>query len=363
MVKEAIIRTPGLIFLAVIVFYVCSTSSAIAFDFWSLQDYSYLLELIRGEDQDEPLYVFDEYEEFDRTVHEQFLRYINRNPETLRKIQSELGSKSLKWRIEQFKKRRMFVPENREDYIFLYESYCQDIVDFIIDEIPFENPYAAIKTLQQAKPEIHPNEGITVFLVHKLIEQWTGTYSFFNETNNHEMSITLKSTTFSGEIGSYSSMLEISDENKVEFTPDQYTIWQNSSAVPYNVLIVPLEETFHILLRPYTEKAIHAALNKSQGKTKEEIVANWVSVEEAMVGGLVDVFFRRIACNLFPDYDLSDIEPVIEEKSRTTPYKYLKNGIRTIEKLGVESTLNLYTSDPKKYRDRLVSCDESSCPS
>jgi len=362
-VKEAIIRTRGLIFLTLIISCVCAASSAIAFDFSSLQDYSYLLELIRSEDQEEPLYVFDECEEFDRTVHQHFLAYLNRNPEILKKIQFELGSKSLQWRIEHFKKRRMFVPENREDYIFLYESYCQDIVDFIIDEIPFKNPYAAIKTLQQAKPDIYPNEGITVFLVHKLAEEWTGTYSFFDETNNHEMSVTLKSTTFSGEIGSYSSMLEIRDENKVEFTSDQYTIWQNSSSVPYNTLIVPMEETFHILLRPYTEKAIHAALNKSQGKTKEEIVAYWVSVEEAMVGGLVDVFFRRIVCNLFPDFDLSDIEPVIEEKSRTTPYKYLKNGIRTINKLGVESTLNLYTSDPEKYRDRLIYCDESSCPS
>jgi len=257
----------------------------------------------------------------------------------------------------------MFVPERREAYIFLYESYCQDIVDFIIDEIPFKNPYSAIKTLQQAKPEIDLDEGITVFLVHKLAEEWTGTYCFFDETNDHEMFLTLKSTTFSGEIGSYSSMLQIRDENKVEFTLDNYTIWQNNSAVPYNTLIVPLEETFHILLRPYTEKAIHGALNKSKGKTNEEIVAYWISVEEAMVGGLVDVFFRRIVCNLFPDFDLSDIEPVIEEKSRTTPYKYLKNGIRAIEKLGVESTLNLYTSDPKKYRDILISCDESSCPS
>jgi hypothetical protein len=362
-VKEAIIRTLGLNLLAGIMFCICAASSADAFDVSNLQDYSHLLELIRSGDQEEPLYLFDEYEAFDRTVHKKFLEYLNQNPAILRKIQSELGSKNLQWRIEKFKKRRLFVPENREDYIFLYESYCRDIVDLIIDEIPFENPYAAIKTLQQANPEIHPNEGVTVFLVHKLAEEWTGTYSFFDETISHKMSVTLKSTTFSGEIGSYSSILEARDENMVEFTPDHYTIWQNSSTVPYNTLIVPMEETFHILLRPYTQKAIQAALEHPQGKTKEEIVSSWVSVEEAMVGGLVDVFFRRMVCKLFPDFDLSDIESVIEEKSSTRPYKYLKNGILTIEKLGVESTLNLYTSDPEKYRDRLITCDESYCPS
>ena len=37
---------------------------------------------------------------------------------------------------------------------------------------------------------------------------------------------------------------------------NNYTIWQNSAQLTYNALIVPIEETLHIALRPYTEKAI-----------------------------------------------------------------------------------------------------------
>lgn len=360
--NEPRIRSFSTKFLVVLIFCICAASSAIALDSKGMQDYSKLLEFIRSEDQVGPLYVFDELDKFDRSVHKAFIGHLNRNPKILRKIQTEINANPLKWRIGQFKKRLLFVPEKRKEYISLYESYCRDVIDFILDETSFENPYAAIETLQREMPETRTDHGITVFLVHNIVEEWSGTYFFFGESKAPEMSVTLKSTAFSGEIGSYSSMLEIRDEGKINFIPNPYTIWQNSSEAPYNALIVPLEETFHVLLRSSTEQAIQADFAKGQGKKVEEIVSYWITVEEAIVGGLVDVFFRRIAADLFSDFDFSEIEPLIEEKSQTKTYKFLKSGIKAIEILGVESALNLYTSDPQRFRDLLIGRENQPSP-
>ena len=55
-------------------------------------------------------------------------------------------------------------------------------------------------------------------------------------------------------------MLEIKKDGTIEFERNNYTIWQNSAQLPYNALIVPIEETLHIALRPHTEKAIQDEL-------------------------------------------------------------------------------------------------------
>ena len=63
-------------------------------------------------------------------------------------IGRDLGGGSLRWKLDNFKQRLVFVPETREEYAALYKKYCIGVIDIILNETRLENPYTQIKTLQ-----------------------------------------------------------------------------------------------------------------------------------------------------------------------------------------------------------------------
>jgi hypothetical protein len=167
----------------------------------------------------------------------------------------------------------------------------------------------------------------------------------------------LRGTQFIGEIGSYSSMLDIKKDGTIEFVRNNYTIWQNSAQLPYNALIVPIEETFHIALRPHTERAIRNEIKSSavvRINDVEQIVEQWVAVEEALVGGLVDEFFPKIAGRYFDNFPSVEIKRGVEAKLRIKKYRHLLEGIRVVENTGYQAAVDLYTRNPNKLKEMLI---------
>jgi hypothetical protein len=322
-------------------------------------DYSRLVELIRLEDKYQPLVAFSDFEEkFDTECHHASMGYFNENPQMIEKIKADLGGPKLKWKLDSLEKRLVFVPEDREDYAALYRNYCRDAIDFVLNETKRDNPYADLITLQSEKPPIPQQAGIVVYLVHNLAKEYVETYSFFTETQKKEVKVSLNGTVFVGEIGSYTSTVEIKDDGKVAFAHNTYTIWQDSAEFPVNALIVPIEETLHILLRPSTERAIKDQITRAQVKTVSEvkqIVARWIEVEEAVVGGLVYDFFPRIAAIHLKNFELSDMVAAVESRSHSERYQHLKCGIQLVEELGSASAMNLYMQNPYDFKALLLS--------
>ena len=327
-------------------------------------NYSRLVKFIRLEDKVNPVYVFNDFEEtIDKASIKDTKQYFSDRKDLIGKIKRDLGGGSLRWRLDNFKQRLVFVPETRDEYAALYKNYCIDVIDLILNETMLDNPYTQIKTLQQEDPDIPENPGITVFLVHNLAREYYGTYSFFNENSKKEVKISLRGTDFIGEIGSYSSMLEIKKDGTIEFVRNNYTIWQNSAQLPYNVLIVPIEETLHIALRPHTERAIRNELKGSAAlKTNdvEQIVEQWVAVEEALVGGLVNVFFPKIVSRYFDHFPSVEIERGLESKLRIKKYRHLLEGIRMVENTGYQAAVDIYTRNPHKIKEMLIKAKNKS---
>ena len=327
-------------------------------------NYSRLVKFIRLEDKVEPVYVFNDFEEtIDKASIKDTKQYFSNRKDLIRKIKSDLGGGSLRWRLDNFKQRLVFVPETRDEYAALYKNYCLDVIDLILNETKLDNPYTQIKTLQNEDPAIPENSGITVFLVHNLAREYCGTYSFFNENPKKEVKISLRGTYFIGEIGSYSSMLEIKKDGSIEFVRNNYTIWQNSAQLPYNALIVPIEETLHIALRPYTERAIRNELKSSATLKKidvEQIVEQWVAVEEALVGGLVNIFFPKIVNRYFDNFPSVEIERGLESKLRIKKYRHLLEGIRVVENTGYQAAVDIYTRNPNKIKEMLIKAKNKS---
>ena len=327
-------------------------------------NYARLVKFIRLEDKVKPVYVFNDFEEtIDKASISHTKQYFSSRKDLIGKIKKDLGGGSLRWKLDTFKQRLVFVPETRDEYAALYKKYCIDVIDLILNETMLDNPYTQIKTLRHGDPNIPENPGITVFLVHNLAKEYYGTYSFFTENQKKEVKISLRGTHFIGEIGSYSSMLEIKKDGTLEFVRNTYTIWQNSAQLPYNALIVPIEETLHIALRPHTEKAIRNELKNStapETNDVEQIVEQWVAVEEALVGGLVNVFFPKIVTRFFDHFPPVEIERGLESKLRIKKYRHLLEGIRVVENKGHRAAVAIYTQNPNKIREMLINSKNKS---
>jgi len=318
-----------------------------------------LLELMRLEDQNGPLYAFNDFEEkFDRECHEASLDYLNQNPGIIEKIKSDLDSDKLKWEMVSLKRRYLFVPEKRQQYAELYRNYCRSVIDFILTETKLNNPYLDILILEHDIPEISDvSNGITVFLVHNLAKEYIGTYSFFAENQKKKVDLSLSGTVFTGEIGSFSSTLHLKKNGRIAFARNRFTIWQNSANLAFNTLVLPIEETLHIILRPYTETAIEAQLDRVGAKTLKsarKIVAHWIAVEEAVAGGLAHYYFPRVADKYFQNFELSEMNRSLRQKGHLQKYKFLNKGIRIIQKLGSEAVLQIYRDNPKRFRELLI---------
>ena len=321
-------------------------------------DYSRLVELMRLENRVTPAYPFNDFvKRFDNAGYKSTLAYLKSRNDLTKKIQRDLGGKRLHWKLEDFEQRLLYVPETRQEYAALYENYCHEVIGFILDETELDNPFTSIETLDHSKPDIPQNKGVAVFLVHNLAREYVGTYSFFNENHQKEAKISMRGRIFLGEIGSYSSMLEVQDDGTVKFKRNRYTIWQNSAERPYNALIVPIEETLHIALRQSTEAAIREqlrALEKKSHQDIERIVEQWISIEEAIVGGLVNIFFPQVVSRYIADFPQSEIEKSVHAKFSMQRYRYLPKGIEVVRNMGFRTAIGIYRRNPEMFREMVA---------
>jgi hypothetical protein len=322
------------------------------------KDYSRLIEFINLKDRLQPLYAFNDFDdEFDKESHQASVQYFNEHPGLLQKIKEKLGRSKLRWKLGSLKHRLLFVPENRKEYAALYESYCQTMINDLLEMTDFDNPYGRIYTLDGERSRVHNGrQGVTAYIVHNLAKEYVGTYIFSNQAAK-KVKIELEGKLYVGEVGAYATALNINPNGSVEFIHSRYTIWQNSAQNPYTALMVPAEETLHILLRECTERAIKHTLAirkvRSQ-KAVQNVVNDWIAVEEAIVGGVVRALLPRILETYLGDFPPSWIEKDLEVKAGLKQYRYLKKGISLVEQIGYQEAIKLYSEDPPAFSDLLM---------
>ena len=262
-----------LLILSKILFLVSTSMSLALNEPAPTNDYSRLLEFIETTNIENPLYPFDAFEnELDSTVHQLNLSYLKDHPDLLDKIRLELNTEELQWKLENFKRRLVFVPETREEYASLFKSYCTDVIDYVLMKTQLQNPFSGITNLNSdipAVPEI--NEGITAFLVHNLAKEFVYTYGFYSP-HQKKVIIELGQKSFIGEVGSYTSSMSQTDDGTFVFAKNKYTIWQNNAKNPYTALMVPVEETLHITLRDYTDVMPNLAATSAVAKATASVV-------------------------------------------------------------------------------------------
>jgi len=324
-------------------------------------NYMRLLDFIQEEDLSDPLMVFGGIEEnFDRRLNKENLAYISANSELLQKIQSHLSGEQLRWQLNTSFKQLWVVPEPRLEYAKLFESYCRDAVAYLLRRINQPNPYNAIATLKGPipNPQQAGQDGITAYLVHNIADEYIEEYLFFDQDDDaSQVKIKLSNREFDGKIGSYTSKLKIGAENQFEFIREKFTLWQNSAQNPYNVLIVPIEETLHIILRAATEQAMHAELTNLNPEKLHEVkgvIDHWMAVEEAVVGGLVWQIMPELLDHVVSGESEFPLDQTMAERDAHSQYRFLDKGIDLVTRLGVDETIHLYQSSAKDFQIKLI---------
>ncbi len=325
-------------------------------------DFQRLFELIQLEDLKAPLVPFlDQNVEFDRSLNQENLAYLNKDNDLLAQIKSRFQGEALQWKLAHSYKQLLVVPENRADYAGLFKSYCDEAVSYTLHATQLENPLRSIEILQGGVSEIghHPSDGsVTAYLVHNIADEYVEEYLFFGQADESEaIQIKLSNLEFSGNIGSYSSNIVIGENGHFEFVHNPYTLWQNSAEDPLNVFVVPVEETLHIALRDATEIAIQDKLKQIAPRTVDEVqqvVDEWMAVEEAIVGGLVSELMPEILSRVFGGPLTAEMNRSFEDRHAHSQYRYLENGIRIVTDLGLQPAIRLYKSTPLKFKQMLT---------
>jgi hypothetical protein len=318
---------------------------------------SRLVELMHHRGQSGPLYAFGDFEKsYDPEIHAANVAYLQHHNELLEKIRADLGAPpSLQWRLLTLKHRLLYVPEQGAEFIRLYETYCQNVIQDILCLMNLPNPYSRIITLTGKPPSSWPTDGFYAYIVHDLSTEFRARYEF-QSASDRKVAIELSGRYLNGEVGSYSSFLQFDAAGNVSFTHDRYTIWQDNAKNPYTALMTPVEETLHALLRTSTESAIRAALEKRGIRSPREarkVVEEWIAVEEAVVGGLVYHMLPPLLEKHFGQVPHDFVSRDLETKNHIAKYHQLKEGVRVVGTLGCKACFSLYLNDPTAFRSLL----------
>lgn len=327
------------------------------------ENYQRLFDLIQLDDLETPLVLFlDQKDQFDRNLNQENLAYLNQNQDLLEQIKSHFQGDSLNWKLANSYKRLLVVPENRVDYADLFERYCDEVVAFTLSATQLPNPIKLITTLKEPLSEFHgtsSDQGVTAYLVHNIADEYIEEYHFFDHADqSQKIQIKLSNLEFSGHIGSYNSDIVIGEDGQFKFIHNTYTLWQNSAKDPLNVFVAPVEETLHMALRSATEIAIQERLKQLAPKAIDEVqkvVDEWMAVEEAIVGGLVSELMPQIFTRFLGGPLTSQMNQSLSNRHAHTQYRYLQNGIRIVTDLGLQPAIDLYTSEPQKFKQLVTS--------
>lgn len=318
----------------------------------STQDYSSLAELIRLEPIENPLLIFRDYEqEPDQETKARIMGDLRRRPDLLKNIIKKLdGEKQIRFTFDNLEIKLLFVPEQRNKYVQSYKTFCTNVIDYLQQKTGLQSPYEQIINPLKEYPKI-PLRGTYAYLVHQLGKEYRALCTFSTEKGT-SVRYELEGSYFSNHVGG----VEVNIDNPCEgtFIVDRrnYSIWQNRTTSLYSLLTVPIEETFHFVMGKYTDQKIAAELGEKSNRSVSEVekVANyWMSVEEALVGGLswsvIKDFARKFLKNLPP----SALRRIPSQKSRVSRYAFRETGISLVKSLGFKEAISMYQNDPTDF--------------
>jgi len=297
----------------------------------------------------------DRYEE---SIHTASIDYLSDHPELLERIRKDLGSDTLSWQLAGLSHRVIYAPEANDEIGSLFADYCTEVIADMMDLTGLANPYSSISTRMDTEPETPGQGGVRAVIVRDLAQEYVANYRFSGGSAKR-IQIGLSGRIEINEVGSYSSYLQyLPETDDWSFAHAPRTLWKIDSANPYTVLMTPLEETMHIALREHTEKAILAMIRADVAPPSlarvQDLVEEWLAVEEAVVGAVVYTVVPEVIIKRIPDLPREWIEEDLSTKDGFEKYRHLRRAIEVVRQRGLRDSIELYSRDPKRFRELLA---------
>ena len=304
-----------------------------------------------------PLLVFRDFvadadDEVERHIKHQW----SQRTDLLATLKEKLGSdQEIRLSVEETQVRLMFVPHQETGAEAAYRRYCQDVTDFLFDICKQENILAAITSPGSAYPLMSDN-GISAFLVHRLAKAYQAVCRFTAKSGG-SVKYKVTGAIFSNHLGAVDLTVEMLAQGQFGLSRSPFTIWQSAGSGVSTLMAIPVEECLHYCLGAATDRQIADVMQANPPKSLAAVkwlAEEWMAIEEAAVGGLVEHVLDR-----FCDRSNTNLPVSLQEEMRLAiaalpQYRFRENGIRLIRRLGFQETVDMYLEDPAFFRDQLL---------
>ena len=319
-------------------------------------DLDLISQIPRMADRDRPLLVFRDFiSDWDGEIEHHIRQQLPLRKDLLAQIREKIKfDQRVQLSIEDIQVQLLFIPQSPKSHAAAYLRYCKEITRTIFRINRMENFYTAITSPEESRPD-QSETGISAFLVHRLAKAFKATCMFTAESGR-KTKYEIGGSFYSNHLGAVDLNIQTLAPRQYRLTRQAFTIWQNNTDNLYTLMAIPAEETLHYLVGAATDRELARAMQMRPPQSlaaARSMAEDWMAIEEAVVGGLVDQLLGIYCAQHHRSVPASEFTSRTARIRPLGQYRYRRRGLQLVADMGFQDAIALYMDDPVRFRDRL----------
>jgi hypothetical protein len=294
----------------------------------------------------------------DGEIKAHIYRQVARQPGLMEHLKARLGADDpITLDLREIKVDLKYVPETRTHLAHAYKTYCRQAIAHTCKMAQVPSFYKGVFIPKSANPEIATGDGVSAFVVHRLAKAYKAICEFSSGGDKGSVKFKVSGAIYSTHLGAVEMDVEGLPDGSYRIQRRNYTIWQDHSDNIYTLLQIPVEETLHYLMGRHTDRQLrHQLLQNEVRQTAQvqELANDWMAVEEAIVGGLVEQLLPALIRRHELVLDAGDMQRSAEAKAGLPQYRYRDVGLRLVASMGAQAAIKMYQENPLAFRNQLT---------
>jgi hypothetical protein len=281
---------------------------------------------------------------------------IARKPGLMDRLKARVGAeRPISLELTNLKIELKYIPETRIPLAQAYQEYCREAVVHTCRMAKVPSIYKGVFVPQTANPEIQAGDGVSAFVVHRLVKAYQAICEFTGSSGSIKFKVA--GAIYSNHLGAVEMEVEGLPDGSYRIARRNYTIWQDHNDNIYTLLQIPVEETLHFLLGRHTDRNLLHLLDQDEVHQTAQVKAlasHWMAVEEALVGGLVEQVLPALIRSQALSLEDGDIQRSAAAKAGLPQYRYREVGVHLVETMGFQAAMQMYREDPLAFERQLT---------
>jgi hypothetical protein len=292
----------------------------------------------------------------DGEIQAHIYREVARQPGLMERLKARVGAdRPISLNLKDLKLDLHYIPETRAHLAHAYQAYCRQAIAHTCQMAQVPTFYKGVFIPKKANPEIAAGDHVSAFVVHRLAKAYEAICEFSGSKGRVKFKVA--GAIYSSHLGAVEMEVEGLPDGTYRIQRRNYTIWQDYSDNVYTLLQIPVEETLHYLMGRHTDRQLRRQLLEDevhQTAQVQEIANNWMAVEEAIVGGLVEHLLPALIRRQDLVLDAGDMQRSADAKAGLPQYRYRDVGLRLVASMGAQAAIKMYREDPLAFRKQLT---------